>query len=199
MLFVRSSGEADLYIIYEQWKDSNIYETLKTSTSLKLQYPQYVIREQWTTSKLQQFQNRQNNLYRVHQFCYQVFYSSVVQLQWHNRFKLIGLMECDLPVVTFWLFHRWIRAHYHLEPGKRPWPLDRPRGLKRLKNNCNKFHMPADTTEGVTEHSARQQPSMNLHAPVTAFMFSCSGTQCTIPKEWRLGLALNSDRRLIVY
>ena len=28
----------------------------------------------------------------------------------------------------------------------------------------------------VAEHSARLQPSINLHAPVTAFMFSCSGT-----------------------
>ena len=41
--------------------------------------------------------------------------------------------------------------------------------------------MPADTTESVAEHSARLQPSINLHAPVTAFMFSCSGTQCTTP------------------
>ena len=29
--------------------------------------------------------------------------------------------------------------------------------------------MPADTTETVAEHSARLQPSINLHAPVTAF------------------------------
>ena len=36
--------------------------------------------------------------------------------------------------------------------------------------------MPADTTETVAEHSARLQPSINLHAPVTAFMFGCSGT-----------------------
>ena len=36
--------------------------------------------------------------------------------------------------------------------------------------------MPTDTTEAVAEHSARLQPSINLHAPVTAFMFSCSGT-----------------------
>ena len=32
------------------------------------------------------------------------------------------------------------------------------------------WHMPADTTETMAEHSTR------LHAPVTAFMFSCSGT-----------------------
>ena len=38
-----------------------------------------------------------------------------------------------------------------------------------------------DATEGVAEHSFfRLQPSVNLHALVTAFMFSCSGTQCTI-------------------
>ena len=36
--------------------------------------------------------------------------------------------------------------------------------------------MPADTTETVTEHSARLQPSINLHAAVTAYMFSCFGT-----------------------
>ena len=29
--------------------------------------------------------------------------------------------------------------------------------------------MPADTTETVVEHSAKLQPSINLHAPVTAF------------------------------
>ena len=40
--------------------------------------------------------------------------------------------------------------------------------------------MPADTTETVAEHSARLQPSINLHAPVTAFMFSCSGTLPTV-------------------
>ena len=28
--------------------------------------------------------------------------------------------------------------------------------------------MPADTTETVAEHNARLQPSINLHAPVTA-------------------------------
>ena len=38
------------------------------------------------------------------------------------------------------------------------------------------WHMPNDATEGVAEHSPRLQPSINLHAPVTAFMFSCSGT-----------------------
>ena len=36
--------------------------------------------------------------------------------------------------------------------------------------------MPDDTTETVAEHSARLQPSINLHDPVTAFMFSCLGT-----------------------
>ena len=44
------------------------------------------------------------------------------------------------------------------------------------------WHMPAGTTEFVAEHSARLQPSINLHAPVTAFMFSCSSTQCTTPE-----------------
>ena len=32
--------------------------------------------------------------------------------------------------------------------------------------------MPDDATEGVAKHSSR----LNLHAPVTAFMFSYSGT-----------------------
>ena len=59
--------------------------------------------------------------------------------------------------------------------------------------------MPADTTEGVAKHSTRLQPSINLHAPVTAFMFSCSGTQCTTPEGWRLGWALCSDQSLKVY
>ena len=36
--------------------------------------------------------------------------------------------------------------------------------------------MPDDATEGVTEHSSRLQPTISLHAPVTAFMFNCSGT-----------------------
>ena len=36
--------------------------------------------------------------------------------------------------------------------------------------------MPDDATEGVAEHSFRLQPSIILQAPVTAFMFSCSGT-----------------------
>ena len=31
------------------------------------------------------------------------------------------------------------------------------------------WHMPDDATEGVAEHSSRLQPSINLHAPVTAF------------------------------
>ena len=43
------------------------------------------------------------------------------------------------------------------------------------------WHMPDDATEGVAEHSSRLQPSINVHAPVTAFMFSGSGTQCTTP------------------
>ena len=39
------------------------------------------------------------------------------------------------------------------------------------------MHLPNDVTEGMAEHGPRLQPSINLHAPVTAFMFSCSGTQ----------------------
>ena len=47
--------------------------------------------------------------------------------------------------------------------------------------------MPADATEGVGESNSRQQPSINLHTPVTAFMSSCSGTQMYYPegmKAW---------------
>ena len=39
--------------------------------------------------------------------------------------------------------------------------------------------MPDDATERVVEHSARLQPSINLHAPITAFMFSFSGSLVT--------------------
>ena len=48
------------------------------------------------------------------------------------------------------------------------------------------FIMPADTNETVAEHSARLHPSINLHAPATAFKFSCAGTQCAAPVGWRL-------------
>ena len=34
--------------------------------------------------------------------------------------------------------------------------------------------MPDD--EGLAEHSSRLQPSFSLHAPVIAFVFSCSGS-----------------------
>ena len=42
------------------------------------------------------------------------------------------------------------------------------------------MHMPDDVTEGMAEHSSRLQPSINLHAPVTAFMFICFGTQVIV-------------------
>ena len=40
--------------------------------------------------------------------------------------------------------------------------------------------MPDDTTECVAKHSSRLQPSITLYAPVTAFIFSCSGTDVLI-------------------
>ena len=43
--------------------------------------------------------------------------------------------------------------------------------------------MPDDATEGVAKHSSRLQPLINSHAPVTAFMFSFSGTECTNPRD----------------
>ena len=48
--------------------------------------------------------------------------------------------------------------------------------------------MSDDATEGVAEHSSRLQPSINLHAPVTAFMFSCSGTQSTTRRDEGSGM-----------
>ena len=38
------------------------------------------------------------------------------------------------------------------------------------------WHMSDDATEGVTKHSSRLQLSINWHALVMAFMFSCLGT-----------------------
>ena len=42
--------------------------------------------------------------------------------------------------------------------------------------------MPDDANEGVAEHSSRLQPSINLHAPVIAFLFSCYGTHIYYPE-----------------
>ena len=43
-----------------------------------------------------------------------------------------------------------------------------------------------DATERVVEYSSRLQPSINLHAAVIAFMFSCSGTDVLPAERWRL-------------
>ena len=43
--------------------------------------------------------------------------------------------------------------------------------------------MPDDATEGVAKHSSRLQPSINLHVPVKAFMFSCSGADVLPQRE----------------
>ena len=62
--------------------------------------------------------------------------------------------------------------------------------------------MPDDDTEGVNEHSHRLQPSSNLHATVTAFLFRCSdpdvlpqrdessGMPCIQSIEFQSGLEL---------
>ena len=50
-----------------------------------------------------------------------------------------------------------------------------------------------------TAWSCNHQSTFNLHASVTAFMFSCSGTQCTTHKGWRLGWAQCSWSSLIEY
>ena len=44
------------------------------------------------------------------------------------------------------------------------------------------WRMPGDATEGVAERTSKLQPSINLHAPVTTFMFSCSGTN-VLPRK----------------
>ena len=58
--------------------------------------------------------------------------------------------------------------------------------------------MPDDATEYVAEHSSRLQPSINMHAPVTIFMFSCSGADVLAWRDEGLGkpCALCSDRPL---
>ena len=43
-------------------------------------------------------------------------------------------------------------------------------------------HDLTNATEGVAEYIFRLQPSINLHSPVTAYMFIRSGTQCTTLK-----------------
>ena len=57
--------------------------------------------------------------------------------------------------------------------------------------------MPADTTETAAEHSARLQPSISLHAPVTAFMFSCSGTNVNVCPGYDVKLCPGYDVKLI--
>ena len=44
------------------------------------------------------------------------------------------------------------------------------------------WHMPDDTTEGVAEHSSRLQPSINLHAPITAFCLAALVPNDTTPE-----------------
>ena len=39
------------------------------------------------------------------------------------------------------------------------------------------WHIPDDATESVTKHSTKLQPTINLHAPVTIFVFSISGPE----------------------
>ena len=73
------------------------------------------------------------------------------------------------------------------------WALDRVMQLSWL---LFLWHMPDDAAEGVSEHSSRLQPAFNLHASVTTFMFSWSGTYnlfITTLKEWRLGWSLCSQ------
>ena len=43
--------------------------------------------------------------------------------------------------------------------------------------------MPDDVIECVGEHSSRLQSSINLHALVTTFMFSCSGTDVQLQRD----------------
>ena len=59
--------------------------------------------------------------------------------------------------------------------------------------------MPDDATEGLAKHSYMLQTLINFHAPGTAFMFSCSGTDVLHRRDEGSGKALGSDRKLIVY
>ena len=47
--------------------------------------------------------------------------------------------------------------------------------------------MADDATEGVAEHSSRLQPSINLHAANTAFIFCCSGIDVLLGTDQALG------------
>ena len=47
--------------------------------------------------------------------------------------------------------------------------------------------MPDDATESVAEHSSELHPSINLHAPVITFMFSCSVTDVLPQRDEGLG------------
>ena len=62
------------------------------------------------------------------------------------------------------------------------------------------WHMPDDATEGGTEHSPRLQPSIDLHARVTAFIFSLLWYPVYYPERMKApGKALCSDRNVSVY
>ena len=54
--------------------------------------------------------------------------------------------------------------------------------------------MPDDATEGVVKHSSRLLPSIKLHAPVTAFMFSCSGADVLPQRDEGSGKPYAGDR-----
>ena len=55
--------------------------------------------------------------------------------------------------------------------------------------------MPADATESAAEHNSRLQLSINLHAPVTTFMFAVP-VPMYYPGGRRLGYALSRDQAL---
>ena len=60
--------------------------------------------------------------------------------------------------------------------------------------------MPDDATEGVVEHSSRLQRSinLNLHAPVTAFMFSCCVTDVLPRRDKGFGTSFLLSQKVSV-
>ena len=53
--------------------------------------------------------------------------------------------------------------------------------------------MPDDTTETVAEHSARLQPSINLHVPVTAFYVQLLWYPMYYPEGMKARVSPESD------
>ena len=66
------------------------------------------------------------------------------------------------------------------------WLLLSPAGFSIGSCNSGDFqflwHIPNGATETLAEHSSNLQPSINMHAPVEAFICSCSGAD-VLPRK----------------